>query len=110
MTKRVKDAFNSSVSKQASTQGANAPDPAKVLGSGIKTRASLNWLEAKKQKPPQPNYTISNREIRNAADREAENERLRIIQRMREALEKRSRKGRKDFGTASRMKGLEPER
>ncbi|MCB1469975.1 MAG: hypothetical protein KDK08_23145 [Rhizobiaceae bacterium] len=110
MSGDAKEAFSRMAAKDATIRREGLPDPAKVAGSGIKTKESLAWLEAERPSVPSPEYTGDDEQLRDAANENARAERLERINGMRRRLVGRARKGRDDFETAGNYRGDAPER
>lgn len=106
----VRASFQRAASEKETARREGLPDPAKVAGSGIKTRESLDWLEAEHPKTPQPERSIDDGALRiEAAERSSQDHRD-AVERQRDHWRGRARKGREDFGTAHNWAGSEWER
>ncbi|WP_141246513.1 hypothetical protein [Actibacterium ureilyticum] len=105
-----KTPFNRMASKEATIRREALPDPARVAGSGITTKETLDWLEARSPRTPNPELVVDDPALREEAADQARNEETARAQIRRTRFENRSRKGREDFRTAQRYRGEGRER
>jgi hypothetical protein len=105
-----KNSFTLVAAREANIQREGLPDPAKVAGSGIKTKESLAWLEAEKSDHPSPELNTDDAKTRMIADEDAREEQQGRVNEMRRRFHGRARKGREDFRTARDYRGDGPER
>jgi len=76
------------------------PKPDEVHRAGITTRDTLNWMERQELETPAPSLTPDNQGLRQVADKQAETERQRRINRMRARFDRKAEKVRDDLGMA----------
>lgn len=104
----VKDGFEGAADKAAIWRREGLPDPAKIIGRGIRTRESLDWLAARAPKTPAPELHIDDPALRQGAAEAERQEHRSRINRLRAEFLGRSDKAKRDFATARDWR--EPER
>lgn len=110
MSGEIKSTFRRMADPKAHVRRDGLPDPAKIAGSGIKTREALDWMEADHPKAPAAERAIDDEALRIEASEAASQERRDAVEQMRTGWRQRSRKGRQDFETARNWEQSERQR
>lgn len=100
MSDEIKHTFRRMASGDEIVRREGLPNPAEVAGAGIKTRESLDWLQAEHPKTPQAERTIDDEALSIEAAEQTRQEHRNAVERQRDHWRGRSRKGRADFETA----------
>ncbi|WP_152563636.1 hypothetical protein [Palleronia rufa] len=110
MSDDLRKAFSGMAAKDSAIRREGLPDPAKVAETGIKTRESLGWMEARLPSRPAPRHDIDDPGIRGASDDQTNAEAQERVNAMRRRFHKRARKGREDFEMARKCRDRGHER
>ncbi|MBO9462446.1 hypothetical protein [Labrenzia sp. R5_0] len=95
-----KKPFERAAAKDAAWRREGLPDPAALNERGIRTKESLDWLEARHPKPPSPELDIDNPALHDEAIQVARQAHQDQINALRRDFHERPQKARQDFGTA----------
>ncbi len=110
MSGDIKLAFDRMAVKDATIRREGLPDPAKIAGSGIKTKEALAWLATETPTEPCFDLVIDDPALRDGAEEQERGEKRARINQMRRRFVGRSRKGREDFDTARNYRDQDRER
>lgn len=105
-----KKPFERAAAKDAAWRREGLPDPSALNERGIRTKESLDWLEARHPDAPAPELTVDSPALRHAALENARQAHQEQIDVLRREFREGSQKARRDFGTARNYQKKDRER